>query len=264
MDPGDRQRAAAIEGPERDRDELAGWCEQDRGVEELGRLVGRVTRRGASELEGERPGGRTARQDVDRRAPMDRELGGQVSRSAEAVDAEPTTIRNHRPLERAISDDAGTQQRGRRHVVEIVRQAVGVRLRHDRVFGVPAIVVPTREAWRQAEVLAAGRTEPTRAARAPQPRDADPLAGDEPIGVLTEEVDIPDDLVAGNDARTMDREVTRGDVQVGATHAARGHPDADLGPPGDRDGSTSPHQRSLLDGSRPIDRPDVHLGGSGM
>ena len=186
VDPGDRQRAAAVEGPERDRHELTGRCEQDRRVERFGRLVGRVTRRRASELEGERPGRRAAGHDVDGRTAMDRELGGEVRGSTEAVDAEPATVGDQRPFERPVADDAGAQQRRRRDVVEHRRQAVGVLLRDDRVLGVPAVVVPSGEAWRQAEVLAAGRAEPARATRAPQPGDADAVAGGEPAGVRAE------------------------------------------------------------------------------
>ena len=107
VDARDGERAAAVERAQRDRHELAGRREQDRGVERLGRrVVGVAGGRGA-----ERRGrARAPRPIGSGRGPWrprcERDLGGEVRRAAEAVDAEPPAGRKLGPAQRAVADDA--------------------------------------------------------------------------------------------------------------------------------------------------------------
>ncbi len=99
VDAGDGERAAAVEGAQRDRDELAGRGEQDGGVERLGRVVGGVAGRAGAELEGEPAGVGGSGQHVHRRPFVEGDLGGEVGRGAEPVDAEPPARRQRRPAQ---------------------------------------------------------------------------------------------------------------------------------------------------------------------
>ena len=113
VDAGDGERAAAVERAQGDRDELADRGEEDGGVERLGRGVGGVAGRAGAELEGEPAGLGRSGQHVHRRPLVQRDLGGEVGRGAEPVDAEPAARRQRRPAQGAEADDAGAQQRRR-------------------------------------------------------------------------------------------------------------------------------------------------------
>src|SRR5581483_6474649 len=88
VDAGDRQRPTAVERPQRHRHEIAGGCEQDRGVERFGRLVGRALRRVDAEVEGEALRVERTGHHVHARAFVPRHLRGEVGGRTEAVDAE--------------------------------------------------------------------------------------------------------------------------------------------------------------------------------
>ena len=60
------------------------------------------------------------------------DLGDQVRRGAEAVDAQPAARRQRGALEGPVADDAGAQQRSGVHVVHAVGQPVGEGLRPRR------------------------------------------------------------------------------------------------------------------------------------
>ena len=89
MDAGDGERAAAVERSHRDRDQFTGGGEEDGGVERLRRIVGGVAGRARPEPEGEPAGLGGSGQDVNRRALVEGDLGGEVGRGAEPVDAQP-------------------------------------------------------------------------------------------------------------------------------------------------------------------------------
>ena len=98
MDAGDGERAAAVERGEGDGHEVAGRREHDGRVERL-RAAGRRCRPprprpapSASRRALAEPG-----QHVHRRALGERDLGGEVGRAAEPVDAEPPSGRAARP-----------------------------------------------------------------------------------------------------------------------------------------------------------------------
>ena len=157
----------------------------------------------------------------------DRQLRGQVRRTAESVQAEPSTRRHCGAPQGAVTDDARAQQRCGGHVVELLRHAVGVPLVDQQVFGVATIVVPAGVAGRPAQVLASGTAVATAAAGAAQPGHPDPVAeleaGRRPGGRRFAVRHHPaDHLVPGGDVRTALRQVTLADVQAGAADSAGG------------------------------------------
>ena len=119
-DPGDGERAAAVERPQRDRHQLAGRGEQDRAVERLGRRVGRVADRVGAELDGPARRLRSPRVSTCTRMPScQRELrgrGGRCRRSRRCR-AGRRAARAAAP-QRPVADDPGAQQRRRLLVVD--------------------------------------------------------------------------------------------------------------------------------------------------
>ena len=176
VDPGDGERAAAVERPHRHRDELAGGSEQDRRIERLGRVVGGVAGRAGTEVEGEAAGFGGSRQHVHRGPFVEGHLGGEVRRGAEPIDAQAAARRQRGPTQRAVADDPGAQQRRRLGIVEHLGQGVGVALVDDRQLGVAAVGIPPGERRGDAQVLGAAPAEPAAPAGPAQPGDADALA----------------------------------------------------------------------------------------
>jgi len=88
VDPGDGQRAAPVECAQRDRHEFAGRREKDRGVERRRWLVVGVARGRGAKREGKLTSGGRSGHDVDGCSLVQRHLSREVSRRAEAVDAE--------------------------------------------------------------------------------------------------------------------------------------------------------------------------------
>ena len=101
-------------------------------------------------------------------------------------------------------------------------------------------------------------TEPARPTGVGQPRDADPGAFAEADAVGSDVVDDPDHLMTGNDEMTFGGEISFGEVEVGAAHAAHRHPHSDLPASGDRTGATDALQGFRVDGSRRVDSPRLH------
>ena len=142
---------------------------------------------------------------------MTRDLGDDVRRRAEAVEAEPLAVA--REPQRAVADQPRAQQ-GRRLLVGV---ALGDReaeaLVGDGVLGVAAVEVVAGEPGRVAEVLAAAAAVAARSVRPAEPRDA------EPPPVLR----LGDDLVAGHERQLRTRQLAVDDVQVRTAYAAGTH-----------------------------------------
>ena len=77
------------------------------------------------------------------------DLGGEVGRTAEAVDPQPTAGRKAGPSEGPVADDAGAEQGGCLLVAEGVGQGIGEGLLGDDVLGVAPVEVPAREPRRR-------------------------------------------------------------------------------------------------------------------
>jgi hypothetical protein len=247
VDAGDGQGAAPVQRSQGHRHEVAGGSEQHGGVQWLGRLVGRAPGRGRAQLEGEAPSLLAPGEHVHGGALVQRDLGGDVGRSSEAVDPEPPARWQGRPAQRAVADDAGAQQGRRVPVVEGLGQPVGVALVDHGRLGVAAVRVPTGEGGathrfssprlqkrhvphvRRSQGTpirspAANRSAPgPRASTCPRSRGRD-------------------------DRGPVRRQIALGHVQVGAAHAAAVDPDPDLA--GSRLGHRQRrrHQRTAVDG----------------
>jgi hypothetical protein len=132
------------------------------------------------------------------------------------------------PLERAIADDSGAEERRRLCVAELGWNRVRKRFGHDRVLRVASVRVVTGEALGFAEVLARRPAVLAGAVRVTEPCDADPVAVLEPRGPRSEAVHGPDDLMPGDDRELVRREVPFDHVKVGSADAAREDADTDF------------------------------------
>ena len=139
----------------------------------------------------------------------------------------------------AVADDAGAEQRGRRHRRHAGRQTVDEPGRRHRVLGEAAVDVPAGEQRVLAQVLLAAVAEAAGLVGLVQPRHADAVADGErrrarlaarrdELGAGSEGDDLADDLMAGHDGRAVRRQLALQDVQVGAADAAGQHPQQDL------------------------------------
>ena len=216
---------------DRDRHEVADRREEDRSVERLGRSVVRVAGRRSAELEREPLRVGRSCEHVHRCALEQRDLRSDVRRRTEPVDAEPPAAWQARSSKRSIPDDPGAEQRRGVLVVEPVGQRVRVALVDDGPFGVAAVVVPSREPGRDAQVLVAAHAEATHAAGVAQPRDPDAVADREPRRARAARVDSTDDLVTGHDTEPPRLQVALGEVEIGPADAAHADRDADLARP---------------------------------
>src|SRR5690606_5635105 len=97
-------------------------------------------------------------------------------------------------------------------------------------------------------------------ARPPQPRHPDPVTDGEPLRPGTARLDAPDDLVAGHGPGSARGEVALGQVQVGAAHTARLHPDPDLTGSGLRHRQLDRLQRSGRHRAGTGHHPGTHVG----
>ena len=185
-----------------------------------------------------------------------------MRRAAEPVNTQPAALGQIGPSQRAVADDPRAEKGRRFPVRERVGQRVGVRLVDDRVLGVAAVDVPAGEARREAEVLASGGAEATRAARVRKPWHADAVTQSPPQRARSELVDDADDLVARRDAGAVHRQVTLGHVEVGAADAADTHAQPDLARRRFGDFLVDPHQRAAVDRAGSFDLPRQHRGGA--
>ena len=81
------------------------------------------------------------------------------------------------------------------------------------------------EARVAAQILAPARAVLARAARVPEPRNADPIADVQMRHAVTYHVDEADDLMSGDDRDLNGRQVAVDDVEIGAADAARANAD---------------------------------------
>ena len=195
---------------------------------------------------------------MDRGAPVDRDLGGEVGRAAEAVHPEAATVGHRGALEGAVPDDPGAQEGRRLLVVERIGQRVRVGLVDDRELRVAPVVVPPGEARGHAQVLVPSSAEPAGTAGVAEPRDADAIAQGETGRTDAARHHAADDLVAGHDRRPAGREVALGHVQIGAADAAHGHLHQHLGRRRFGHGALDRPQGPAIDGARLLDRPRPH------
>lgn len=253
VDAREHDRAPAGHAPQRDRHQLAGGGEDDRGVEGDRRQIGRATDPGGAEAVGELAVPAAAGGDEQLGALGLRDLGCEVRAGAEPEQPETTGRREVGTHEGAVADDPAAQQRRELGGGTLLGQSIGVRRGDHDPLREAAVGVPARVRRRGAEVLAPAAAPPALSAGAPQPRDADPVADGEPVRARPGRQDSADDLVAGAGAGPARGQVALGEVQVGAAHAARldGHQQVVAGDVGhhsaDRGQRTGRHRAGLGD-----------------
>ncbi len=93
MNPGDRQGATAVQRLARGQHQLADRGEQDRGVQRHRRWIGGALSRRGAKLQRQLARPLAAGHHVHLGALRQRDLRGDVSAAAEAVDAQPATGR---------------------------------------------------------------------------------------------------------------------------------------------------------------------------
>src|SRR5205823_8007731 len=196
--------------------------------------------------------------DVDAGSLVHRDLGGQMRRSSEAIDAEATARWQSSLAQRAVADDARAQQWRDGSVGEGLRKAIGVCLRYDGKVRVATIGVPAREHGLHAQVLATGDAEAARSACRPQPCNTDPITNCEAGGIASPLDNSADNLMTGNGSRAVRLQIALGEVQVRPAHRARGHADENLA--GARTGirALTQAQRSAVDRAGLLDPPRSH------
>src|SRR5262249_11163550 len=160
---------------ERRRHELAGWREDDRGVELL-RHVLDGARPGRAQLEGERLRPLVAAPGQRNHAPAfpHRELAEDVRRGTKAVEADRSGLGRH-PVG-AIADQPGAEERRRLQIRVALRERKAETLVGDGDFRVAAVEVVARELGEVAEVLLFGPAEAALATCPAQPWHADSRA----------------------------------------------------------------------------------------
>jgi len=260
-------RAAAHRVAKRLGQEATVRGEDDRRLERLGRLGGRIASPGdaqpageglslnvAGPGEGEHPSALVAC-----------DLRDDVRRRAEAVEPDRAGVPRH--AQRAVADQAGAEQRRGLRIGGARRQGEAEPGIGDRVLRESTVDVEAGESGPLAEVLPARDAEPARPAGPAQPRNADPRAGADrcrgwtsgpvgcgpvgsgpigsgPIGSgpRARAHDRPHDLVARYEGQAGDAELSVDDVQIGAADAARVHPDEKLSGAGFGNGQVGDRQ----------------------
>ena len=214
------------------RHERADGREDDRAVERFGRRrVGGAGPAGA-ELAGEVLPGDIAR-------PGEREnvaalpaghLRDDVSRGAEPVQAELPPFA--RDAQRTPPDQSGAQQRRGRDIVAVRRQRKDETRIGHHMRRIAAIAGVAGEQRPVAQVFLIARAIGTDTAGRTEPWHADPDADPQGFDAGSDGVDLPDDLVTGNDRQLWIGQLAVDHMQVGAADAASRHAQSDLTGPG--------------------------------
>jgi hypothetical protein len=197
---------------------------------------------------------------MDRCSLVEGDLGGQMGRAAEAIDAETTARWEIGPAQGPITDDPGAQKRCRLLSAEYFGDGVGVTLVDDSVLGIAAVLIPPGEGRLHAEVLLTSETPATFSAGVSQPGNANPIPDGEPIGPGPNRVDQPDDLVTRDNSRPVHGEVTLDDVQVGATDPADQDSHPDLALSRSRRWDLGETERTAVNRAWFLHLPGPHLG----
>src|SRR5260370_39076172 len=178
MDAGADDDAALGPGLERRGHQRADRWEGEGGVEQRGRRFQRRPGPVRAEIARDPLGKRIAGpgEGIALAALEHRDLGDEVRRRAESIEAEPPRIARH--AQRAMSDEPRAEQRRGLGVPVALRQRKAVALVGDCVLGVSTVELVSGEARQRAEVLPAALAEDAYAARPTQPRHSDTPAFD--------------------------------------------------------------------------------------
>src|SRR5512132_397245 len=219
MYPRPNDHPARGQSAERYQNERSYGREDDRRVELVGRRRVRVTGPLGTELACTLLTIAIARtrEGEDTLTLMAGDLGDDVGRRAEAVQAEARSIA--REPERSKADQPGTQERRRRDVVVGLRRCMAEPLVGDDVLGIAAVAVEAGELRVIAEVLAARAAVAALAVGPAEPGDTDPLSA--PLRPTH-------DLMPEHERQLRVRQLAVDDVKVRAADGAGADADEQL------------------------------------
>ncbi len=153
------------------------------------------------------------------------DLGNDVRRSAEAIDADGPPVPGH--FERAPADEAGAKQRRGPNRVEVIGQREDKRRLGDRMGGVAAVAGITGEERMIAKVLAPASAIGAGPIGMAEPGHTDPRAKLE-VDAFARRLDAADNLVPRHDRQLGIGQLAVNDMQVGAAYAAGFDPNPNL------------------------------------
>ena len=200
-------------------------CEQQRRVEFFRRrLVGGAGPFGA-EAEREVDGRPVVRPDEGEHPPAlgARDLGDDMGRRAEAVEAETLGIARHR--EGAVTDEPGAEQGSSLGVAPVAAHGQAVALVGDAVVAIAAVPRVAGEESVRAQVLPPAPAIAAGAAGPAEPGDADALTLAEPLDAGAQGRDASHHLVPRHDRKPGLGEVAVHHVEIGAANTAGRNPD---------------------------------------
>ena len=186
------------------------------------------------------------------------DLGRQMGRTTEAINAQPSSHGEIGPAKRPIANDASAEKRCSLLVAEGIGKFIRVRFIRDDVFRVAAVDVPAGEKWRRAQVFPPAETEPTLAARTGQPGDPDAGAHRKTSASFAERINGPNDLMAGDNLMAFGGQVALRQVQIGPTDSAHADPEPNLSWSGNRHRPIDLHQGSRVNRPGPAHGPCFH------
>jgi hypothetical protein len=157
-----------------------------------------------------------------------RQLEDQMGGGAEAVEAEALSFLRAAEAVGAVSDDAGTKQRGGVFVGEGGGERVREVFANHTIFGVASVDVVASELSMLAEIFRVALTVGTGTVGRVEPGDAYAVAAFQLADVGTDDVDCADDLVAGDERESGEREITFHGVEIGVAETTAVNSDADF------------------------------------
>src|SRR5437660_940543 len=249
MDAGTHHASAGAHAPEGRGYQSAHRREQDRGIEPLaGALVGAagpLRAELASEALAGGISGTSEGEHLD--ALRTRHLSEEMSRGAEAVEAEPARLAHRlteaREAVSAIADEPRAKKRGELRGRPFGGERQAVALVGEHLLGVTAVPRVPGEARPLAQILAARAAIEAFAAGEGEPRHPHAIADAELAGLRAERRDGADDLVARRHRKGNCRQLAIEEMQVRAADATGLHPDQQLVSARGRQAHLSEHER---------------------
>ncbi len=162
-----------------------------------------------------------------------RQLGDEVRRRAKAIDTQSTWIAGQ--AQRAVADEAGTQQRRQMLGRRPIGQGQAVARIGQRVLGVAAVQLVAREAGVLAQVLASAGAKTALPASPAQPGHTDPLP-QAPVAlhIRPQACDPGHDLMARHHGQYRVGQLAIQQVQIGTAHTTGLHRQQQLTRTGNR------------------------------
>ena len=259
VDGVDGDDAAFPQGGERVDHHIAAGGEGDGAVEGDGRTFGIVADPGCAHGARELLVRSAARRDIDLAIPGLEHFDDEVRRCAKAEESDAVAGGNFSDAEAAEADDAGAKERrevDRGGLFGKRDEEVGT---GDGVFRIAAIDGVARVGGVVAEILAVPAAERAGAVDAAEPGDAGAMTDADGVDAGAEFFHAADDLVSGRNSIAQRRQLTGGDVEIGAAHATGFDLEENLARSGLGDRQIFKGQRTRGDGGGMVEDSGAHL-----